>query len=219
MVNDLFKFKKANLNKLEVYGFVKKDDKFEYKTTILDGQFTLFVFIGGSDEISTKLIDNASEEEYVLHLTGGVGEFVGSIRTEIENILTEISERCFEMNVHKSEQAKEIMDYVREKYGDELEYLWEKFPTDAIWRRKDNKKWYGLIMTISKRKLGVSSDEVVEIMDVRSSPEIIEAMVDNKNYFKGYHMNKKHWITFCLDGSIDSSQIFSMIDASYKLAK
>ena len=219
MVNDLFKFKKANLDKLKAYGFVKKDDRFEYKTTILDGQFTLFVFVGGSGEISTKLIDNASEEEYVLHLTGGVGEFVGSIRTEIENILTEISERCFEMNVHKSEQAKEIIDYVREKYGDELEYLWEKFPTDAIWRRKDNKKWYGLIMTISKRKLGVSSDEVVEIMDVRISPEKIEAMVDNKNYFKGYHMNKKHWITFCLDGSLTISQIEKLIDESYNLAK
>ena len=38
-------------------------------------------------------------------------------------------------------------------YCDELEFLWQKFPDNAVWRRKDNKKWYGALLTVSKEKL------------------------------------------------------------------
>ncbi len=33
----------------------------------------------------------------------------------------------------------------------------------------------------------------------------------------GYHMNKKHWNTIILDGSIHDGEIFTMIDDSYDL--
>jgi predicted DNA-binding protein (MmcQ/YjbR family) len=33
----------------------------------------------------------------------------------------------------------------------------------------------------------------------------------------GYHMNKKHWNTITLDGSIPPKEIFAMIDHSYDL--
>ncbi len=33
----------------------------------------------------------------------------------------------------------------------------------------------------------------------------------------GYHMNKKHWNTVLLDGTIPSREIFAMIDHSYDL--
>lgn len=33
----------------------------------------------------------------------------------------------------------------------------------------------------------------------------------------GYHMNKKHWNTVVIDGTLDDGKIFWMIDMSYKL--
>lgn len=33
----------------------------------------------------------------------------------------------------------------------------------------------------------------------------------------GYHMNKKHWNTVILDGSVPDKEVFSWIDHSYKL--
>jgi predicted DNA-binding protein (MmcQ/YjbR family) len=33
----------------------------------------------------------------------------------------------------------------------------------------------------------------------------------------GYHMNKKHWITVLMDGSIDDRRLRAWIDASYDL--
>lgn len=35
----------------------------------------------------------------------------------------------------------------------------------------------------------------------------------------GYHMNKKHWNTVFLDGSIPDKEVFSWIDLSYDLVK
>ena len=33
----------------------------------------------------------------------------------------------------------------------------------------------------------------------------------------GYHMNKKHWITVKMDGSISDKKVMSWMDASYEL--
>ena len=35
----------------------------------------------------------------------------------------------------------------------------------------------------------------------------------------GYHMNKKHWNTVIIDGTIPDNEIFSWIDHSYSLVK
>ena len=179
------------------------------------------VSVSGADgEVKTEVIDLATGEPYSLHLVSeACGAFVGAIRAEYERVLTEISEKCFENDVFKSNFAHKIIEYVREKYGDELEYLWEKFPSNAIWRRKDNAKWYGIILLISKRKLGLDSDEQVEAIDLRIKPEILPTIVDGKRYFPGYHMNKKSWFTMCMDGSVSFEEICDWIDKSYKLAK
>ena len=118
----------------------------------------------------------------------------------------------------KSKQAKEIIDYIRAKYGDELEFLWQKFPDNAVWRRKDNKKWYGALLIIPKSKLDAHSNEMVEIIDLRIKPEQVKATIDNKKYFAGWHMNKNNWFTIILDDSVPTSEICQRIGESYKLA-
>lgn len=35
----------------------------------------------------------------------------------------------------------------------------------------------------------------------------------------GYHMNKKHWNTILLDGSISDKEVFAWIDHSYNLVR
>ena len=107
----------------------------------------------------------------------------------------------------------------RQTYGDELEFLWERFPNNAIFRRKDTGKWYGALLVLSRRKLGLASDDLVDILDLRIKSGEIETLVDKEKFFPGYHMNKKHWFTVCLDGSVPMEEIFRRIDDSYLLAK
>lgn len=220
MTETVFKKRKLNTEKVLSFGFERTDSGYVYHANLVDGQMKLTVKIDTEGKIYTDVVDINSGDEYVLHrVAGAAGSFVGQVRTEYEAILEEISAKCFDPEVFKSEQAKEVIAYVREKYGDELEYLWKKFPDNAVVRRKDNKKWYAAILTVSRRKLGFDSDEMVEILDLRINPEKMESTVDNKRYFPGYHMNKKHWFTICLDGTVSIKEIFTRIDDSYILAR
>ena len=118
----------------------------------------------------------------------------------------------------REEYAKKILQYAAEQYGDEPEYLWEQYPEYAILRRKDTKKWYALLMNIPKKRLGLDADEMVEVVDLRFDADELPIKIDNKSYFAGYHMNKKHWITILLDGSVPIDEILSYVDKSYAFA-
>jgi predicted DNA-binding protein (MmcQ/YjbR family) len=124
----------------------------------------------------------------------------------------------FKPDVFKSENARQVIGYVKEKYQDELQFLWKRFPKNAVFKRQDNAKWYAALLIVSKRKLGLDEDDAVDILDLRMDTEDIYALVDKKRYFPGYHMNKKHWVTVCLDGSVPIEEIFCMIDESFELA-
>lgn len=215
ILEQIFKNRRPNAKRLLAYGFERFGDVYLFKTTILDGQFALTVKVEIS-QVYTELIDTATDEQYTLFLAdGAVGSFVGSVRSAYEAVLLEVAERCFDKYVFKTDYAQQIIRYVTEKYGDELEFLWDKFTDNAIWRRVDNRKWYALLVTATKDKLGLPSKESAEMLDVRGDAE---KLVDGVRIFKGYHMNKKSWITVVLDGSVPLDDIYKLIDDSYQLA-
>ncbi len=61
-------------------------------------------------------------------------------------------------------------------------------------------------------------DGAVEILDLRAAAEKRPSVIDGKRFFAGYHMNKKHWVTALLDGSVPSEELYRLIDESYLLA-
>ena len=214
---DYFKNKKFDKNKLLKYGFVSDGNIFKYSSNIMGNDFILNVEILEDGKIFTKLFEVETQELYTLHLTDVEGSFVGQVRDEYEKILKGILFNCCDENIFKSIQAHEIIEYIKKRYDDEMEYLWEKFPDNAIARRKDNKKWYLAILTVGKDKLGFSSNEKVEVIDLRS--DAVSELVKQENIYPGYHMNKKHWVTVILDGSMDIKKIYELVDISYNLAK
>ena len=213
-----FKRKKINREKLLAHGFKKNTEFYTYETKIIDDEFMLTISISNEGEVDTELIEIVSGEEYVLHRTSAGCSFVGSVKAEYQAILQDIAESCFDTEVFQSASAKEVIHYIRETYQDELEFLWAKSPGNAIFRRKDSKKWYAALLTIQKNKLGLSSDEQIEGLDLRNLPEKVAALVDVQKFFPGYHMNKKYWLTVCLDGSVPFEEIKALIDESFLLA-
>ena len=219
MFEDIFHQKRVIREKLKDYGFKKSGDNYIYDTDILSGEFFLEITFKNDGFFDTRLTEAATNEEYILYKTEAAGSFVGDIRKAISGILCDIAEKCCENAAFCSKQASQVIDYIRKKYGDELEFLWEKSSGNAIWRRKDTNKWYGIMLTLSRRKLGFDSDKTAEIIDLKAKTGDIEKLVDNKRYFPGWHMNKKHWFTVVLDGTVISSEICKRIDQSYLLAE
>lgn len=220
LINRIFGRRKADRSKLLAYGFSEEGGAYAYHTVLPGSGFSMEIELAQDGLVTAVVMDPETKEPYTLHLSDrAAGRFVTGVKLEYEQVLTDIAATCFEPDVFKSAQAKAIIAYVRETYGDELEFLWSKFPDNAVWRRKETRKWYGAILTVSRRKLGLPSDEVVEIIDLRIKPEQMNAMIDKKRYFPGWHMNKKHWYTIILDGSVSTEEICSRIDESYHLAK
>lgn len=214
-----FQRKSCNLQKLEAFGFQPEGGGYIYATPILDGQFRLIVTLPAGGGVTTQVYDNETGDEYVLYKVGEAsGAFTGGVRAAVEAVLAEVSRECFEPDVFRSEQARQAIAYIRQAYGSEPEYLWEKFPDNAVWRRADNRKWFGAILTVAPEKLGLPPGEPTEIIDLRIAKGQVEHTVDGKKYFPGWHMNKKSWYTMLLDGSVAAEEVFRRIDESYRLA-
>lgn len=217
-IENLLKNRKIDFKKLLEYGFIKKENQYEYKTALIKNEFDLVVTFSNDSKLDTKVIDLMSNDEYLLvKIPNATGEYVGKVREAYINKLSEIINQCSEIEVFKSNQAKQVIKYVKEKYGNEPEFLWKKFAGNAVFRHKENNKWYGVLLTISRRKLGLDSDELVDIIDLKILPENIEKIIDNEKYFLGYHMNKKHWFSIILDDSVRIEEIFKFIDISYNI--
>ncbi len=211
--------KQINEEKLLGFGFVKNEDSFVYVRRIPEIQMTARVEIS-QGRLMTKLTDDFSGEEYVLHIVpSALGSFVGLVRERHEKLLDDIFENCFGRDTFAEKQSKELIKYVSEKYSDALEYLWEDTPDNAIWRRQDNKKWYAALLTVSRSKLGLQGDKKAEIINLKATPERVAEFLSISGIFPAYHMNKKHWYTVILDGTLKTEFICSLIDESYLCVK
>ena len=213
----IFKNRKAVFSRLAEFGFKRDGNAYRYTKTLPESGFEMTVTVSDGGEVSAVVVD-PDTGEYTLHLTDSAGSFVGMVRYEYECTLNEIADSCFEADVFKAEQTKRLIEYIREKYDRELEFLWGNFDGNAVWRRGDTNKWFAAVLTVSRRKLGLDCDELAEIIDLRALPETITELVDGKRYFGGWHMNKKHWYTIILDGSVPFEELCRRIDESYSLA-
>ena len=219
IIDDLFKNKKFNPDKALEFGFKKDGNNYSYQTNIVDDQFQLLVKTNAKDTPTTKLTDISNGIEYRLHLDPkATGKFVSVVKNEFLTTITDISKSCYDSDVFKTKQSKLVSDYGKSNYGSKLEFLWKKFPTNAIMRRTDNNKWYALLIGVNAQKVGLDLDQDIEILDVRIDTDDIDKIVDSKNYFHAYHMNKQHWITIYLDGTVPDKEILERIDESYELA-
>lgn len=215
----MFNRRKVRFERLLPFGFCREETACTYTTLLVDGQFTMTVTVTDDGAISADVRENQTGESYVLHrVPGSTGAFVGRVREEYEALLTTIAEACCELDVFKTEDARRCIHYFREKYQTELEFLWNRFPDNAIVRRHDNAKWYAAILTVKKDRLHLGGDEIIEVLDLRMKPDDIARLVDGKRYFPGYHMNKRHWVTLCLDGSVPAEELLQRIDESFVLA-
>ena len=75
------------------------------------------------------------------------------------------------------------------------------------------------MLTVPKSKLDGKSKEMVEVIDLRGQPDMIESLIDNERYYPGWHMNKKSWYTIVLDKSVSDNELFERVDESHRLAK
>ena len=112
---------------------------------------------------------------------------------------------------------KQLISYIKKKYMADPEYLWARYPDYAVFRHSDNKKWFGIIMDVRGDKLGLESEEKVDILNVKlSDPLLVDFLIQQPGIFKGYHISRGSWISILLDGSVPFEDICKWLDEGYK---
>lgn len=206
-----------NVAKILNCGFKRDGEFFVRRGEIVNG-FTAEIIIDAGGSVTTKIFD-ADGELYTLHLINGAsGSFVGAIKSAHEKLLAEVVANCFDEQLYSGAQTLKVVAHIREKFSGEPEFLWGKFPNYAVFRRADNRKWYAVIMVVPRNKLQLSGTDEIEILNLRALPDELDALVDGEKYFRGWHMNKRHWLTLRLGGTLTFDEIASRLEQSYRLA-
>ena len=95
----------------------------------------------------------------------------------------------------------------------------EDFDTTVL-RHGAGGKWFGLIMNIPKKRVGIEEDGMVDVLNLKIDPEESYAV---REMFEGiipaYHMNKRHWISVILNDKVPMEFCEILIQKSYDLTK
>ncbi|MCR5218422.1 MmcQ/YjbR family DNA-binding protein, partial [Treponema sp.] len=196
-------------DKLLEYGFVQKDSSLFLKKDI-DDDFYAEILIK-EKEITVEAIEKSLGEKYALLNVKGVhGSFVAGLRTKITQIMEDIQHKCF----YSDDLRQPYVEWMEEKYNCKGDFPWDSDPDYEVFRCPNN-KWFALIMKIPLNRLGIKSDEKVNVVNIKA--EHIPELIDNKSIFPAWHMNKKYWITILLTSVTDFNKLCKLTEESYTL--
>ncbi len=95
----------------------------------------------------------------------------------------------------------------------------EDFETTVL-RHGAGGKWFGLLMKVHPKYFGREGDAPLDVLNLKIDPEESFAV---RELFDGirpaYHMNKRHWISVILDGSVPLDMTAMLMEKSYDLTR
>lgn len=116
-------------------------------------------------------------------------------------------------------KCSEIFGYAEKKYNAKPDYPFEKYPRYAVLRHSGGHRWFGLVMNVAKDRLGLKGEEEVEVINVKCHPDKVHCLKILPGFRPAYHMNKEHWLTVLLDGSVSKDEVLALLDESHELTK
>lgn len=85
-----------------------------------------------------------------------------------------------------------------------------------MFRHKDNSKWFALEAGISGDKVGAPDAEYVDVINLKVADRFFRDMIiREEGIMPAFHMNKLHWISVRLDGTVPEKRVFDLIDMSF----
>ena len=209
---EIFKAYQFNRKKAKEYGFVEKQGVWTYSCQILQGDFVMTVSIT-ADNVSFQVFDQETGDlSPQVHMESMRGTFVGSVREACLEVLYDIRKACFEVQEFLYPQTKRIMALVQAKYGNQLEYLWEKSPDTAVLRHEDNQKWYAILMRIPLDRLDKGREGLVEVVNLKHDQ--VADLLSQNGIYPAFHMNKRYWISIPLDDTLTDEKVLELFERS-----
>ena len=113
---------------------------------------------------------------------------------------------------------KQFLEFCLGAYGTQPDYPFDEDFETAVLRQTENRKWYAIVMRVSRRKFGFDSDEAIDVVNLKLPIEMHGSFGATDGVYPAYHMNKLHWISVLLpDASSDVVQF--LLNASFEATK
>ena len=113
---------------------------------------------------------------------------------------------------------QEFLSYCLSAYGTSPDYPFDEDFETAVLRHADNRKWYAIVMKVSRRKFGFDSDEVIDVVNLKLPTEMFGSFSATEGVYPAYHMNKLHWISVLLPDASDDVVQF-LVNVSFEATK
>ena len=114
---------------------------------------------------------------------------------------------------------EELAVYLTDTYSSEGEHLFAKYPSFLVFRHRGNRKWFAVIMDIPRKNLKLPGEGEISVVNLKCDTRLIGSFRDCLSIFPGWHMNKTHWNSVILNGSVPADVLTDMLDMSYELTK
>lgn len=215
MEYELFKKCLFDYSKLLNYGFKEENNIYYYEKYIIDNKYKICIKIENNNVIG-KIYDLIFNAEYLNLNVDSNLSFNNKIKEEYIKVLKDIKVKCTKESLFVFKQSNEITSYIKRKYKVNPEFLWKESSGNGVFRNKYNKKWFGIIISVSKDKLDLKyKQEIIEVINLKIDEDMIKELIKINGFYRAYHMNKKSWISVILDDTLDNEIIYSLIDQSY----
>ena len=114
---------------------------------------------------------------------------------------------------------QELTAYLTDNYSSVGEHLFAKYPSFLVFRHNGNRKWFAVIMDIPRKNLKLPGDGEISVVNLKCDTRLIGSFREEPGIFPGWHMNKAHWLSVALDGSVEDEKIQFLVDMSFELTK
>ena len=113
---------------------------------------------------------------------------------------------------------QDLLSYCSGTYGTSPDYPFDEDFETAVLRHADNRKWYALVMRVSRRKFGFDSDEILDVSNLKLPVELSCSFGKGNGVDPAYHMNKLNLISVILSDATEETIAF-LTNVSYKAIK
>lgn len=111
---------------------------------------------------------------------------------------------------------EELEIHIAEIYAVEPDRPWAKYPEYLIFRHAGNRKWFTLLMNISRKTLGLPGEGTLDVLNVKCDPLLMGSFRESPGVYPAYHMNKASWLSVSLEEA-EEETIRLLLDMSFDL--
>ena len=111
-----------------------------------------------------------------------------------------------------------ILEMALELPGAKSDKPFEEDFDSTVLRHGDTGKWFGILLKAPRNRVGLDGEGTAEVLNLKCDTMLSYGLrQEYPDILPAWHMNKQHWITVRLEGSVPEELLRTLLRMSYDL--